>query len=78
MTPLRLSLLLFALATVPVRAAAPVPTTPPTPRFEQHIRPILKAHCFECHGESAKLKAGLDLRLRRSLVAGGESGAGAG
>ena len=44
------------------------------PTFEKHVRPILKAHCFECHGEGEKLKGGLDLRLRRLLVQGGESG----
>ena len=43
--------------------------------FEQHIRPILKAHCFECHGEGAELAGGLDLRLKRFLIAGGDSGA---
>ncbi|MBI2925094.1 MAG: DUF1549 domain-containing protein, partial [Verrucomicrobia bacterium] len=42
--------------------------------FEQHIRPILKANCFDCHGEGEKLKGGLDLRLQRLLVKGGESG----
>ena len=42
--------------------------------FEQHIRPILKAHCFECHGEGAELAGGLDLRLKRFLIAGGDSG----
>jgi cytochrome c553 len=42
--------------------------------FEQHIRPILKAHCFHCHGEEGKREGGLDLRLRRLIVAGGESG----
>jgi mono/diheme cytochrome c family protein len=42
--------------------------------FEDKIRPILKAHCFECHGEGRKLKGGLDLRLRRLLEKGGESG----
>lgn len=36
--------------------------------FETHIRPILKAHCFHCHGESDNPKAGLDLRLRRFLT----------
>jgi hypothetical protein len=42
--------------------------------FEQHIRPILKANCFDCHGEGEKLKGGLDLRLRHLMVKGGESG----
>ncbi len=42
--------------------------------FEQHIRPLFKAYCYECHGEGPKLKAGLDLRLRRQIVSGGTSG----
>src|SRR5262249_26220168 len=42
--------------------------------FEDQIRPILKAHCFECHGEGKKLKGGLDVRLRRLVEKGGESG----
>jgi hypothetical protein len=42
--------------------------------FEKQIRPILKANCFDCHGEGEKLKGDLDLRLRRLMVKGGESG----
>ena len=42
--------------------------------FEKQVRPILKAHCFECHGEGAKLKGNLDLRLKRLLTDGGKSG----
>ncbi len=42
--------------------------------FEQHVRPILKAHCFHCHGEENKPKGGLDLRLARLMVQGGDSG----
>src|SRR5947207_2061521 len=57
--------LLFASA--PAIAAAP-------PTFEKDIRPILKAHCFECHGEGEKLKGGLDLRLRRLMLQGGDDG----
>src|ERR1700688_4357094 len=44
--------------------------------FETHVRPILKANCFECHGEGKKLKGGLDLRLKHYLVKGGKSGPG--
>lgn len=43
--------------------------------FEEHIRPLFKAHCFHCHGEAGKREGKLDLRLRRLAVAGGESGA---
>jgi hypothetical protein len=41
--------------------------------FEQHIRPILKVYCLDCHGGD-KLRGGLDLRLRRFAVKGGDSG----
>lgn len=43
--------------------------------FEKDIRPILKTHCFHCHGEDDVREAGLDLRLRRFIAAGGDSGA---
>lgn len=55
-------------APVAVRAAD-APLT-----YEADVRPILKAHCFHCHGEGDTLKGGLDLRLRRLMAAGGESG----
>ncbi len=42
--------------------------------FERDVRPILKAHCFDCHGEADALRGNLDLRLRRFMVRGGESG----
>ena len=42
--------------------------------FEKHVRPILKANCFQCHGEGDKLNGKLDVRLRRLIVQGGESG----
>lgn len=36
--------------------------------FEADVRPILKTHCFHCHGEGEKLKGDVDLRLRRFMV----------
>ena len=42
--------------------------------FERDIRPLLKAHCWHCHGEEADPEAGLDARLVRFLLQGGESG----
>ncbi|QDV50919.1 DUF1553 domain-containing protein [Gimesia fumaroli] len=42
--------------------------------FEKEIRPIFKAYCFHCHGEEKELSGSLDVRLRRLLMKGGDSG----
>ncbi len=47
----------------------------PTLTFERDIRPILRAHCFDCHGATAELQGNLDLRLVRFAVRGGDTGA---
>src|SRR5579872_1393718 len=44
------------------------------PAFNADIRPIFKVHCTECHGEAAKPKGDLDLRLKRTTLKGGKSG----
>src|SRR6185503_2114799 len=56
----------WLVAFAPLLAAAP-------PTFEKDIRPILRTHCFECHGEGEKLKGGLDVRLRRLILQGGDN-----
>lgn len=43
--------------------------------FERDVRPILKTHCFHCHGEGEKLKGGVDLRLRRLMLHPADDGA---
>jgi mono/diheme cytochrome c family protein len=55
-------------------AALAAPPANAAPSFERDVRPILKAYCFDCHGEDAKPKGGLDLRLRRLMAEGGDSG----
>lgn len=42
--------------------------------FEAHIWPIFRAHCFDCHGAQAEVEGGLDLRLVRFQLEGGDSG----
>ena len=61
------SLVLMAIVTRPVVADEPL-------TYEKHIRPILRAHCFDCHGATEDLKGGLDLRQVRLMLLGGESG----
>lgn len=58
---------LIVMAVSPARAADEI-------TFERHIRPILKAHCFHCHGEEGELKGNLDVRLKRLLEKGGDGG----
>jgi mono/diheme cytochrome c family protein len=73
MKSIRCLILACLIAGPPALSAAEV--APESLTYERDIRPILKAHCFRCHGGEGEPKAGLDLRLRRSIVAGGESGA---
>jgi len=46
------------------------------PRLQcrEDIRPILKAHSSNAHGEARSSKGGLDLRLRRLILQGGDDG----
>jgi hypothetical protein len=64
--------LAFGATAVGVARAQSIPS-PNGPDFEHEIRPLLKAHCLKCHGESAR-KGGLDLRTKSSVIRGGDSG----
>ncbi|WP_152051477.1 PSD1 and planctomycete cytochrome C domain-containing protein [Tautonia marina] len=50
------------------------PSDPNALSFERDVRPILKEHCFHCHGEEPKLKSGLDLRFVQTMLDGGLTG----
>ena len=56
-------------ATSPIRADDPKPVT-----YDDHIAPIFKRHCFQCHGES-KQEAGLNLASHVTATKGGSGGA---
>lgn len=68
----------FILPTIAVNALICCSTLPGAEEqltFEQDIRPIFKAYCLDCHGATDEPEGGLDLRLRRLTLQGGESGA---
>jgi hypothetical protein len=52
----------------PLCLGASTPAVSSKLTFDQDVRPILKTHCFHCHGEGEKLKGDVDLRLRRFMA----------
>ena len=51
-------------------------TAEQTDFFEAKIRPVLIAHCYECHsGDTTSPKGGLRVDLRDTILSGGDSGA---
>lgn len=69
-----LILALFAAISSSAQAGEVAAKDEPAVAYERDIRPILQANCFHCHGEEEKPKGGLDLRLKRLVVQGGNSG----
>jgi hypothetical protein len=66
----RLTMLIATAALFEDRAFAADPEL----SFERDVRPILKVHCVHCHGEDGEKKGRLDLRLKRLIVQGGDTG----
>ena len=52
----------------------PQPTKAQLQHFDEKVLPILKENCFKCHGGEAKIKGGLRLTSRESLLKGGDTG----
>jgi mono/diheme cytochrome c family protein len=42
--------------------------------FEKDVLPLLQQHCLKCHGADDKVKGGLNLTNRQSILDGGDSG----
>ena len=67
----------FFLSSLVVSFAAKAQTLTPAESdfFENKIRPIFVNDCYKCHSQSApKLKGGLSLETRQSVLAGGDTG----
>jgi hypothetical protein len=57
-----------------IQAAEPPPLpTESAEFFEKHVRPVLSASCFPCHG-AEKQRSGLRLDFREALLKGGDNG----
>src|SRR3954468_1888612 len=65
----------FVLAAIPSRAVAAdaKPAGGPKLTYDDHVRPILREHCFTCHNQSMA-KGGLVMESYAKLMAGGASG----
>jgi hypothetical protein len=83
--PFNSSALTSALATLwlgcpqpPLTAAETTPSPEQIAFFEQHIRPALVEHCYQCHSQGSqkegKLKGGLFLDTRAGVLKGGDTG----
>src|SRR3954453_6215037 len=64
-----------ALAPLRLPADEPAPAIRPEQErlFEEKVRPVLAANCFECHG-TKKQESGLRLDSRTAVMEGGDSG----
>ncbi|MBL9153834.1 MAG: PSD1 domain-containing protein [Verrucomicrobiales bacterium] len=72
--PVRLIPLAAALtATAPL--SAPADEAASRKFFAEEVQPILKEHCYRCHGEEEKLKGNFRLTSREGLLHGGDLGA---
>ena len=67
------SLLARIVASLAIAAACGI-SSAEEPKFESHIRPILREYCLDCHGATETHEGSLDLRLVRLMVQGGDSG----
>ena len=60
-------------ACIPLAQAEDAKPAGPKITYDDHVRPILREHCFTCHNQNEK-KSGLALDSYTSAMAGGSSG----
>jgi mono/diheme cytochrome c family protein len=65
---------LFLLVAFPFLSTAPARAGNDAAFYEKEVRPLLEAHCLNCHGGTAKIKGGLRLTSRADVLKGGDTG----
>lgn len=68
-----LTAIVCLLGVAPLLQAEQAAEAPPKVTYEDHVKPILRQHCFSCHHQGEK-KGGLALDTYTSLIEGGGSG----
>ena len=69
-----LAMMAFGATSVMAQATAPMPAAADLQiEYDQHVKPILAAKCFECHGPRQQ-QSGLRLDLRQNALRGGDYG----
>jgi hypothetical protein len=71
---LSVGLLYAAVRTTAADPAGPKFTPEQVGFYEKDVLPILKEHCLKCHGAEPKIKGGLNLTSRKSILDGGDTG----
>ena len=64
----------WALVGLLLSAAAGAQSEAEAAKLAQEAHDLLELRCLKCHGKGPRLRAGLDLRRRETLLAGGDSG----
>ena len=62
---------LLAMGLLALGSCADAEESPPSPDFAIDVRPILRTHCYPCHGDQ-KQKSGLRLDIKASAMRGGD------
>jgi hypothetical protein len=68
-------LIVLGIVCGPILASEPKFSAEQLKRYENDVKPLLREHCFKCHGaDEKKVKAELRLTTRALILKGGESG----
>src|SRR6476469_3083484 len=67
------ALLCVSCSSLYAQDAKPAGTQPTKITYDEHVRPILREHCFSCHSAD-KQESGLQLDSYQKAMAGGSSG----